>query len=58
MLFKDIKDCDDCPIKDKGVCKGGWTSDGGGNPIEPPCVVCNEDTDIDKFISVCIYSDY
>lgn len=32
----DIQDCSDCPLLYID-CPGGWTSGGGGTPIEPPC---------------------
>jgi hypothetical protein len=41
-LAKDIHDCDECPLYKKD-CIGGWTSDGCGNPIEPPCTSWNDD---------------
>jgi hypothetical protein len=40
---KDIHDCDECPLYEHD-CKGGFTSDGNGNPIEPPCCSWNDDT--------------
>ena len=45
MKAKDISGCDDCPLY--GVdCKGGWTSDGMGNPIEPPCGMWDDEDEI------------
>lgn len=37
MKLYEIEDCDECPIRDEGICPGGWTSGAGGDPIEPPC---------------------
>lgn len=37
MKLGDIEDCSECPLKDEGLCPGGWTSGAGGIPIEPPC---------------------
>lgn len=45
VFAKDIHDCNDCPIY-KEECSGGWTSDGGGQPIEPPCCSWNDDTEV------------
>jgi len=36
---------DDCPLH-RNNCKGGWTSDGGGMPVEPPCTSWNDDTEV------------
>lgn len=35
VLAKDIDDCSNCPLYES-ECHG-LTSDGAGNPIEPPC---------------------
>lgn len=43
IFAKDIEDCDGCPLLDND-CVGGWTSGGGGEPIEPPCCSWNDDT--------------
>lgn len=45
VLAKDIDDCSNCPLY-KSECLGGWTSDGAGNPIEPPCTSWNDDDEI------------
>lgn len=45
MKAKDITGCDNCPIY-KNDCKGGWTSNGRGTPIEPPCTSWNDEDDI------------
>jgi len=45
ILAKDIDDCSNCPLY-KTDCVGGWKSDGGGNPIEPPCTSWNDDTEV------------
>ena len=45
VLAKDIDDCSNCPLY-KHDCKGGWTSGGNGEPIEPPCCSWNEDTEV------------
>lgn len=59
MLWKDfaeIEDCEQCPIKQEGICKGGWTSSPSGMPIEPPCCSFDDDTDLDDWIDG--YYDY
>ncbi len=45
VLAKDIDDCSKCPLYES-ECPGGWTSDGAGNPIEPPCTSWNDDDEI------------
>jgi hypothetical protein len=45
MKAKDIKGCDNCPLY-KNDCKGGWSSDGRGTPVEPPCTGWDDDNDI------------
>lgn len=45
VLAKDIDDCSNCPLY-KNDCSGGWTSGGGGNPIEPPCCSWNDNDEI------------
>lgn len=42
---KDITDCDNCPLYNND-CLGGWTSGGGGIPIEPPCCSWNDEDEI------------
>jgi hypothetical protein len=48
MLYKDLEDCNQCPLMDE-FCKGGMVSGYGGDPIEPPCVAMswNDDDDLD-----------
>jgi len=41
----EIEECEDCPLYKKD-CPGGWTSDGTGQPIEPPCTSWNDDDEI------------
>ena len=45
VLAKDINSCEECPLY-KSECPGGWTSDPGGTPIEPPCCNWNDDDEI------------
>lgn len=45
VLAKDIDDCSNCPLY-KHDCVGGWTSNGNGTPIEPPCCAWNENDEI------------
>jgi hypothetical protein len=45
ILAKDIDDCSNCPLYEYD-CSGGWTSGGGGTPIEPPCCSWNGDEEI------------
>ena len=44
-MAKDIDDCESCPLY-KHDCIGGWTSNGNGTPIEPPCCSWNENDEI------------
>ena len=50
MKLFEIEDCDECPIKDEGICPGGWTSGAGGTPIEPPCTSWDGDEEVDDYI--------
>lgn len=45
ILAKDIKECEDCPLLHNDCC-GGWTTNGNGTPIEPPCTSWNGDEEI------------
>jgi hypothetical protein len=45
ILAKDIDDCSNCPLYEHD-CSGGWTSGGGGIPIEPPCCSWNGEEEI------------
>lgn len=45
IYARDIDDCSVCPLYKKD-CPGGWTSSGGGTPIEPPCSSWNGDEEI------------
>lgn len=51
MKLGDIEDCSECPLKDKELCPGGWTSGAGGIPIEPPCAGWDGEEDVDDYIS-------
>lgn len=56
IFAKDITDCDSCPIY-KADCPGGYTSGGGGQPIEPPC--CSWDDDTKVYVGMYSYErDY
>lgn len=50
MLAREIEDCDYCPLIEEGLCTGGFTSDGRGMPMEPPCCSWDPDEDIDQWI--------
>jgi len=50
MTLNDIEDCEECPLLKEEICKGGWTSDGNGNPVEPPCESVDPDEDLDEWI--------
>lgn len=50
MKLCEIEDCDECLIKDEGICPGGWTSGAGGAPIEPPCTSWDGDEEVDDYI--------
>lgn len=58
MLYKELEDCEECPIKEEGICSGGWTSGYGGEPIEPPCTMFDDDTDLDEWINSYHASEY
>jgi truncated hemoglobin YjbI len=51
MKLYEIEDCDECPIRDEGICPGGWTSGAGGNPIEPPCTNWDGDEEVEDYIN-------
>lgn len=51
MKLGDIEDCSECPLKDEGLCPGGWTSGAGGTPIEPPCAGWDGEEDVEDYIS-------
>ena len=53
MLFKDmleIDDCTLCPLYKNELCKGGLTSNGYGEPVEPPCTNFDDNTDLDEYV--------
>ena len=50
MRLSEIEDCSECPIKDEGICPGGWTSGAGGQPIEPPCTSWDADEEVEDYI--------
>lgn len=50
MKLLEIEDCSECPIKDEGICPGGWTSGAGGQPIEPPCTSWDADEEVEDYI--------
>jgi hypothetical protein len=56
-LAKDITECEECPLY-KHDCPGGWTSGGGGQPIEPPCCSWNDDDEIYEGMYDCDWRDY
>jgi hypothetical protein len=45
IFAKAINDCENCPLY-KHDCIGGYTSNGNGTPIEPPCCSWNENDEI------------
>lgn len=51
MKLGDIKDCSECPLKDEGLCPGGWTFWAGGIPIEPLCAGWDGEEDVEDYIS-------
>ena len=54
MLYKDFRDqdleCDSCPLNDGEICPGGMTSNGRGEPVEPPCCSFDDDTDMEEWV--------
>lgn len=50
MRLSEIEDCSECPIKDEGICPGGWTSGASGQPIEPPCASWDADEEVEDYI--------
>ena len=57
IYARDIDDCSVCPLYKKD-CLGGWTSNGCGTPIEPPCCSWNGDEEIYEGMYDCDYRDY
>ena len=49
----EIEDCSECPLY-QADCPGGWSSDGTGQPIEPPCTSWDDDDEIYEGM----YEDY
>lgn len=47
MKYKELEDCDQCPLF-KDLCPGGMTSSPSGDPIEPPCTCWEPDDDLDE----------
>jgi len=56
MLYKELEDCEQCPLY-KDLCPGGWTSSPSGNPIEPPCTNWKDDDDLDELYDNAIASN-
>ena len=48
MLYKELEDCEQCPLYIHEVCPGGATSGPGGYPIEPPCTCFDGEDDLDE----------
>lgn len=49
MKLSEIDDCSICPLKDEGLCSGGWVCY-GGEPIEPPCASWDSDEEVEDYI--------
>jgi hypothetical protein len=47
--FKQQECCDGCPLLENELCSGDIVCY-GGEPIEPPCCVFDDDTDMDKWV--------
>lgn len=47
--FKQQECCDGCPLLENELCPGGIVCY-GGEPVEPPCYVFDDDTDMDKWV--------
>jgi len=50
MLYKEIDDCEQCPLLKEEICPGGWTASPSGSPIEPPCCSFDDDTDLEQWV--------
>ena len=50
MLYKEIDDCEQCPLMKEEICPGGWTASPSGDPIEPPCCSFDDDTDLEQWV--------
>lgn len=50
MLYKEIDDCEQCPLLKEEICPGGWTASPSGSPIEPPCCSFDDDTDLEQWL--------
>lgn len=58
MKAKEIIECENCPLYCND-CIGGWTSNGSGTPIEPPCCSWNDDDEIyEEMYSLMPERDY
>lgn len=53
----DITDCTECPLYDHDCC-GGWSSNGCGTPIEPPCCSWSGNEEIYEGMYDRDYRDY
>lgn len=49
-FIKSGLECEDCPLNDGECCPGGYTSNGRGEPIEPPCCMFDDDTDMEEWL--------
>ncbi len=52
LLWKDFakeESCDNCPLLENEICKGGFVCY-GGKPIEPPCTCFEDDTDLNAWV--------
>lgn len=56
--MKDIEDCSVCPLYEAELCTGGVISGYGGDPIEPPCCLFNDDTDLDEYVQESYKYEY
>lgn len=50
MLWKEINSCEQCIINEEKICTGDWVSSPNGEPIEPPCLEFEDNTDLSEWV--------
>lgn len=51
MLWKEVDDCDICPLREEGLCKAGEFNPSPDGAYEPICDSFNPDDDVDEIIA-------